>query len=234
MNIFLDIETVPDFPSKQEYARVKKGIEEGSIIRGSAEFNRLTYGALSPFEGKVVLITYQVNEGNPQFLKEWQADELTILKKFYDVVNQRGERATLIGYNILKFDLPFMFTRMLHHRAKLSMPDSDWNWVFKKLINMSNVVDLMQMHMHLNGFTNDGMVHDVVAGCYDCQPKGEMGSSVREHYYTDPEGIMQYVGKEFVYPQIFAKMFKDGLVARNRFQSIIKDSNERRQKANRI
>lgn len=228
MKIFFDIETVPNYANREEYSRVKNGLKDGTFRERGPEFYRHEYGALNPFEGKTVLITYQVDEGKPQYLKEWKADEPSILRKFYDALNQPKERVTLVGFNIAKFDLPFLFARIINHKKEMSLSDADMVWVFKRLLNFVNVVDLMQLHLPSNNFTYEGMVHDVLATCYDCQTKIGSGSDVKEHYYTEPEGMMEYVEKEFIYQQMFAKMLKDGLVGRDRLQSVIKDSNAKR------
>jgi len=93
-NLFLDIETAPQF-TKEEYFKTKKEIDSGKLNRHSENkdlFWRFDRGGLTPFDGKVILITYKINNGHVFRLKEWETGEREILKKFYELVVdlQRG------------------------------------------------------------------------------------------------------------------------------------------------
>ncbi len=106
-DLFLDIETAPLF-TKEEYFQTKEKIDSGKLDRNSKDkdlFWRFDRGGLTPFEGKVILITYKINNGHVFRLKEWEMGEKEMLKKFYDLLVdlQRGkgtDRLKIIGHNI--------------------------------------------------------------------------------------------------------------------------------------
>jgi len=79
-------------------------------------------------EGKVILIAYNYYKNEkppvkneikaPIFLKEWESDEKTILEDFLiflKATKKRDEKLKIHGFNILRFDLPYLFGRMKHH-----------------------------------------------------------------------------------------------------------------------
>jgi len=79
-NLFVDIETAPDF-TKEQYFDVKKQIDSGHLDKNSENkdlFWRFERGGLTPFDGKVILSTYQINNGHVFRLKEWELGEQTL------------------------------------------------------------------------------------------------------------------------------------------------------------
>jgi len=65
-NLFLDIETAPQF-TKEEYFKTKEEIDSGKLNRHSENrdlFWKFDRGGLTPFDGKVILITYKINNGH--------------------------------------------------------------------------------------------------------------------------------------------------------------------------
>ena len=86
---------------------------------------------LNPYEkeSKVIVISYAYYSGfkppaeeqikKPIFLKEWESSEKDMLAGFYDFLKkiQDAERylPKFIGFNILSFDLPYLFGRMKMH-----------------------------------------------------------------------------------------------------------------------
>jgi len=86
-NLFLDIETAPDFDS-DTYFQTKNEIDSGKLTKNSENkdlYWKIERGGLNPFQGKVILITYQINNGHIFRLKEWEFVEREILKKFYQL-----------------------------------------------------------------------------------------------------------------------------------------------------
>ena len=80
-----------------------------------------TYSPEEPkFSNKIILICYkEVLDGNVTIMfKEWLNDEETMLKRFYGMLNEKllAERIVmLIGWNILRFDVPFLTYRIYLH-----------------------------------------------------------------------------------------------------------------------
>lgn len=86
--------------------------------------------ALNPYlpESKVILIAYNYYSGDtppakseikpPMLLKEWESGEANMLKEFLNTLRELGKKDSKLrihGFNILKFDLPYLFGRMKVH-----------------------------------------------------------------------------------------------------------------------
>ncbi len=118
-NLFVDIETAPNMTSDQ-YFQTRQEIESGKLTKDSEDkerFWKFEREGLTPFDGKVILITYKVNNGYVHRLKEWEDGKEAILKKFFEIPVdlQKGggwdNRLRIIGHNILGFDLFFLCNR---------------------------------------------------------------------------------------------------------------------------
>ena len=223
-NLFIDIETAPEF-SREEYFATKEAVESGKISRQSEE--RDTYwkyerGGLTPFEGKIILITYKINNGHIFRLKEWEVGEKEILKKFYDLLVdlQKGaseDHLRIIGHNILGFDLFFLYKRMMHHNIK------EEKWLYQWIINKPEVLDFLQLHLPLNDYKTKGLKHDVLAYAYGFPVKSTLGSGEILHYFAEEyEKIIKYSEREFIYPELYERIVTDGLVSREKLQESIK------------
>ena len=223
-NLFIDIETAPDMTG-DEYFQIRQEIESGQLTRDSEDrerYWRFERGGLTPFEGKVILITYRINNGYTHRLKEWESGEAAILKRFLDLThdlqrNPGNDRLKIIGHNILGFDLFFLYNRLRHHGVE------EERWLYQRMINKPEVVDFLQMHLPLNGFEAKGLKHDVLAHAYGFPTKETLGSGEIPHYFKKEYGkIIEYSEREFIYPELYAKIESDGLVSRTRLQESIK------------
>ena len=82
---------------------------------------------LNPYhpESKVIVISYSYYDTfkppakheirEPFFIKEWESDERTVLCRFCDLLKTLSEKDQYLkisGFNLLKFDLPYLFGRM--------------------------------------------------------------------------------------------------------------------------
>lgn len=79
-------------------------------------------------ESKVILIAYNYYDSDkppikneikaPTLLKEWASDEASILKEFLAMLRElkkKDPKLKIHGFNILRFDLPYLFGRMKTH-----------------------------------------------------------------------------------------------------------------------
>ena len=136
-NLFLDIETAPDFDT-DEFFQTKSAIDSGVLDKNSENrdlYWRFERGGLTPFSGKIILITYQINNAHLFRLKEWEVGEREILKKFYNLIVdlQHGtgeDHLRIIGHNILGFDLFFIYNRMRYHKI---IEYSDREFIYPQL-----------------------------------------------------------------------------------------------------
>lgn len=224
-NLFVDIETAPRM-SAAEYLEARARIDAGDLHKDSQDrglYWAVERGALTPFEGKVILITYRINDGNVFRLAEWDSGEAGMLRRFYNLVGdlQRGSqqeegRLRIIGHNILRFDLFFLYSRMAAHRI------DDEKWLHRKLIEGPDIVDFLQVHLALNGLSMKGLRHDVLARAYGLRTKGASGADIVGDYFAEEyERILAYSEAEFIYPEMYARMAERGLVTRDELAAAI-------------
>lgn len=213
----------------EEYLQAMQDIKTRTLTRDGPDrerFWRTERGGLNPFFGKVILITYQINDAHVHRLKEWEDGEKVILKAFYNLLAdlQKGgaqDRLTLVGHNILRFDLFFLYRRMLHHNI------ADEDRLYQTVLNRPGVVDFLQSHMPLNKFNTRGLKHDVLMHAYGLPTKDASGSEEAAHYYKkEYQKILEYSEKEFCYPEIFRLIRTRGMVTPEQLQESIKWYND--------
>lgn len=230
-NIFFDIETVPIFSSKEEYFEIKKDIESGIITKESTDreikdkFWKKELGALNPIEGKIIMITYQVNNGKPWQLMEWKSSEKQILQELYDMFSllkgSKEDPLNIIGFNITNFDLPFVYARCKELEIRTGWNGHDPLWLHKK-IHAPTIQDILQIHLPLNDWTRYGLNHNAVAMAYDLPVKNERGDVNADYYYGEQyDKILEYTKNEFVYPELYRKM-KESLVSKERLLECVR------------
>lgn len=223
-NLFLDIETAPEF-TKEEYFSIKDKIDSGELTKDSENkelFWKFKRGGLRPFGGKVILITYQINKGHVFRLKEWEMGEQALLEQFYRLLVdlQKGAKEDwlrIIGHNILGFDLFFLYNRMKHHNI------TEERWLYQWIMNKPEVIDFLQMHLPLNSLKTKGLKHDVLAYAYGFPVKKTLGSEEIPHYFAQEYNkIIEYSEREFIYPKLYEKISSDGLISREKLQDSIR------------
>lgn len=228
MDLFLDIETVPDMAAP-EYADADMRIEQGTLTRQSDPemYWKARKGALNAADGKVVLITYQLGGHGPvRRLAEWESDEKTVLAEFYGVLSrfQRIRGFRIVGHNLTRFDLPFLYARMLHHDI-----DGERE-IYRRLVEGVVVCDTLQMHLPLNGYDIAGLRHDALMRAYGLPVKGTSGGDEIRHYFDgEYEKILEYSEREFRYAELFARMKRGGMVSAEGLKEAIGEMQGRRQ-----
>ena len=228
--LYLDIETAPAFDSKKEYLRLRDMILRGDLTPQSdpSLFYKVKNGALNPHEGKVIVISYAHDNDSPQMLKEWESSEQAILQEFHSVLDKAtretassGKHLTYVGFNIIQYDLPFLFCRMQSYRM------DDPKWLYKKLFHFS--ADLMQMHLPLNDYDFTGLTHDALCSAYEVDTKGTTGDMIIDWYYEEKYAqIEDYVRSEFVHNRLFKKILSEGLVEKGKLKLSVKTVLEKR------
>ncbi|MDD9813294.1 MAG: hypothetical protein OXU37_03365 [Thaumarchaeota archaeon] len=210
--MFLDIETVPDLDAKK-YRELSRKVSSGELSpeASPAEYWAFTKAALSPLDGRVMLITYQVDGAHVHRLKEWEDGEREILKRLYGVIESlqrgKGDGLRIVGHNIMRFDLYFLHERMRRHHI------ADEGRLYRTVLRRPLVVDFLQMHLPLNAMNGKGLKHDVLAHAYGLPTKSTQGSEEAEHYFAgEYEKILGYSEREFIYPQLYRRIRDGGLV----------------------
>jgi hypothetical protein len=225
IDLFFDIETVPNFVSSEEYFGTKKMIEDNQLTKNSEQkelFWKYHLGALNPFDGKVILLTYKIDDAHTFFLKEWELGEERLLQEFLGVIKnlERGsttkEHLKIIGQNIRGFDLIFIFERL-----KQYYPENE-RWLYYHLIKKPEILDFIQMHVPLNNFKIKGLNHDVLSHAYDFQTTTTHPSELALQYYMKEfDKILAYASSRFIYPELYKKIQKDGLISKETLQHSI-------------
>ena len=219
MDFFLDIETVPDFEPEQ-YLELNRREREGRLTEADGPlYWKYRLGALSPFDGRVALVTYQAGGAPPVRLKEWERGERAVLQELYGTVSdlqKRGGRLNIVGHNVLSFDIPFLYQRMLARSV------NEPKWVHHYMVRKPAVADLLQLHLPVNGYSAKGLKHDVLARAYGLETKSTSGADEVLHYFQKRyDLILEYSEREFVYPEMFARMRRDGIATAEKIRESV-------------
>ncbi len=123
---------------------------------------------LSPFEHEVITVQYADAEGDLTIYRRWEHDsELGLLEAFlrdWSTIQRKRDAggALFVGFNLLKFDVPFVFTKCLMHdglRSRLGWTKQD---CWKQLYRWPMYLDLV----HLVGadFISMDAIREVLLG----------------------------------------------------------------------
>jgi DNA polymerase elongation subunit (family B) len=132
------------------------------------------------FSDKAILIYYKEELGGDVVLKlkEWEEGEKSILSKFYDMLRKRlalKRTFTLIGWNIIRFDIPFLTYRLFFH----------------KIDNLDNILeifrraywrDLRQCLLPFNSYRFKGLNEEDVAKRLDISPSKYSNRAIKTFY----------------------------------------------------
>lgn len=177
-------------------------------------------------EAKVIVISYNYYPGfnapkknqlkKPIFLKEWERSEKDTLEEFYGfvkdrvdkemVINDAGKEMTrlkMVGFNILKYDLPYLFGRM--EQLKIA----DKKELFYYLFVMPYAIDLYYMTPMVSQKTHEykqlwGIGQKEVNKFFGLQVKEGRGDELSRFYdVKDYDRIMKYCTEEFTFEQLY-------------------------------
>jgi predicted PolB exonuclease-like 3'-5' exonuclease len=155
---YLDIETCPS-----NEALEAKSLDEGSEL-----------------SDKVILIYYkEVHGGTEEVLfREWLEGEEAILRRFYALLTEKlsvEKTVTLIGWNIAKFDIPFLTYRLFLHNV-----DSLENII--ENFRRAYWRDLRLCLLPFNKFKFKGLSEEEVAKKFGIEPPKYSNKEVKEFY----------------------------------------------------
>ena len=72
-----------------------------------------------------------------------------------------------------------------------------------------------------------GLKHDVLAHAYGLRTKSTQGGDETAHYFLkEYEKIEQYSTREFIYPELYAKIAAEGMVSREELAKSIRWYND--------
>lgn len=172
---------------------------------------------LNPYhpKSKVIAISFnfynafiltEKNIISPTVYKEWESSEEEILSKFYNFLKKKVEtdpHIKLVGFNHIKFDLPYLFARLLYHKI-----DSPKN-LHKNLFQTPHHIDLEQISM----ITSQRMYkkkefynvnHNEVNKFFEIPLKSESAVKLSEYYRNGEfDKIEKYMKEEFNFEMIY-------------------------------
>jgi len=172
-------------------------------------------------ESKVLVISYSYYPGfkpptreeikPPVFLKEWEVGEVGILQRFYGELERICQQdsikhLTIVGYNILKFDLPYLFGRMTHHRIA---PEQD---LYRALFQTWGL-DMFQLSPVINEKVPEverlwGVGQKAANRFFNLQVKEGTGLDCSRYYDAGQyDLIMKYCTEEFTFEQLLDAMY---------------------------
>ena len=127
--LFLDIETVPQFPTftdldektKQLYSQKTKFLQKDNTHTAEDLYDRA--GIYAEF-GKIICISvgyiHEGSLGEQIRLKSfYNSDEETLLREFVNLLEENYKFAILCGHNAKEFDFPYICRRLLIHGITL-------------------------------------------------------------------------------------------------------------------
>jgi quercetin dioxygenase-like cupin family protein len=172
--------------------------------------------SLNPYEkgAKVILIAYNYYTGfkppskeqirPPIFLKEWESNEKEILQTFYAFLSatfKKDPYLKITGFNILKFDLPYLFGRMKENSIATERELHD-------LLFRPFGIDLFQMSALLTEKTQKyeqlwGISHKDASKFFGLKAKEGNGLDCSDFYdKKEFDKILNYSTEEFNFEQL--------------------------------
>ena len=167
--------------------------------------------ALNPYkdDSKVLVISFSYYGGfkppakaqvrEPVFLKEWESSEKEILAAFYNFLKKTMKTdpyLKICGFNILKFDIPYLFGRM--NSQNIAGKEELYDLLFRPF-----GIDLMQLSAIISEKTKKhgqlwGANHKETSAFFKLQVKEGTGADVSAFYDKKEFGkIMKYCQEEF-------------------------------------
>lgn len=86
---------------------------------------------LDPAENEILTIQIR-RHGKNRIWKSWDSDEFTIINGFLDFLKGVDSNEPIYGFNVLKFDLPFLLVRLANYRTREGISRSLWKLLFDK------------------------------------------------------------------------------------------------------
>lgn len=222
--LFLDIETVPQYPSfeyvpetfKKHWENKVKNLKETKELGETPAEAYKRAGIYSEF-GKIISITVGMFHGDSLRLKTFYGDEeIRLLKEFTELLQKHydTDKHYLCAHNGKEFDFPFIARRTLIHGLKLPcILDSSGKkpWDVRHLDTME-----LWKFGDYKSFTSLNLLAEIFG---IPSPKGDMdGSMMYKVYWEDRnwERIVKYNQRDvFTVVQIFLRFRGEKLMEEN-------------------
>jgi hypothetical protein len=131
-------------------------------------------GPKPTYDDKIIAIAYKQEDGSVTVLKEWESDEKQILTRFLEEI-KRIDRLSIIGHNILRFDLPLIINRASAHGIA-STGD------LMRLLLDPYPIDTIQAQLPVNNFFFKGLGLAECAKRIGAETRTCPGSEIKTRY----------------------------------------------------
>jgi len=158
------------------------------------------------FTDKIIAIGFKGLGTRVRLLTEWESGEKAILKEFFDHI--KSQPTELVGFNVLRFDLPFLITRAFHH--KLGSLEN-----LQEVVHKSYTKDLIQYLLPYNNFTFYGLNSLNVAERLGI-PIQYSGKDVKEFYENkEYEKIEQHLRSDVLFVERLDRALRQKMFSEN-------------------
>ena len=179
---------------------------------------------LNPFyaKSKVIVVSYNYYSSAsapqpgevkaPTFLFEWVlGSEEKLLKEFYKIMEKIIEKDSflkIVGFNHIAYDLPFLFSRMSHHKTASEKK------LFDLLFTSPRHIDLSQLGMAVSKATKRDrdfrcISHKTINSLYDIPVKEADGKEVSLFYSKKQfDRIEKYCKDEFTFELLYQSLLE--------------------------
>jgi len=175
---------------------------------------------LNPYKkaSKILAIAYNyydafiLTEKNiipPSILKEWELGEKELLSTFYafwrDIL-QKDKHLKIVGFNQIKFDIPYLFARMQLNSINVSEE------LFDILYRRPHYIDLCQISMIVSEKMAEkkefyNVNQEEANKFFEIPFKKSKGTIVTECYLVrNYEGIIDYIKQEFTFERLYINL----------------------------
>lgn len=126
------------------------------------------------FKEKIITIAFKNENSETSILKEWEISEKEVLKRFIEVIKQT-DWPSLVGHNILRFDIPVLIYRSIENGLG-SLHE------IMTLFMDSFPIDTIQCLLPANNLYFKGLRLTDCANYMGIEMKGCSGSEIGKHY----------------------------------------------------
>jgi len=145
----------------------------------------------------------------PTILKEWESDEKNILKEFYQFLQKKveeDEHIKLVGFNHIKFDIPYLSARIDTHQIDGKQNIHNTLYVKPHHIDLGQLAMTSSQRMKFKKeFYNVSIIE--VCNFFGIPPKKESAKKVSEYYQqAEYQKILDYIDSEFNFEKLYISL----------------------------
>ena len=189
---FIDIETFVD-PEQQE-SGLNPYLHKSKILS-------IAYNYYDEFHLSEKHIT------NPTILKEWESDEKQILIKIFNFLKlkiEKDKHLKIMGFNNLKFDMTYLFGRMIIHNLAPA------NEIYDVFYRKPHYIDLGQLSQIISNHRFKDILNigqKKANTFFDLPVKKGTGKDVTKFYLNSEfDKIIEYIKQEFSFELLYIKL----------------------------